>query len=423
MGQAPPGKHLLAVSGGVDSMVLATLYHQAGIRMGIAHCNFQLRGSESAADQAFVSNWAHERGIPFFTINFATRAYQKNKGLSLQMAARELRYSWFDALLQLWGFSTVVTAHHLDDQLETFLIQLGRGQGMEGLGGIPQKTEMRWRPLLEIPREQILTYSYTHQIPWREDSSNRSKEYQRNALRHEVIPAFKSVHPQFLEAFQSSLGYIQQAQAYLVHQAEQFKLQWFKETPQGFRIPNEAFVSGAFQEPLWHHLFYPFGFKANEVCDLLQSPAGKFLEHSSTRLIREREGLFLETLFQSPIPQSIPNWEALIAVEEPFVVLSDSHWPEKIESHEAYLDKEMLKFPLTLRTWQKGDYFYPTAMQGRKLVSKYFKDLKFNTTQKQTQLLLLSQDKIVWVVGHRCDRRFVATPETPSILALKTSSL
>lgn len=424
MAEAPSGKHLLTVSGGVDSMVLAHLYLQSKIPFAIAHCNFQLRGQDSDGDQEFVRQWTQKHQIPFFTTNFKTKTYQEHSKSSTQMATRELRYHWFEALVRVWGFSAIVTAHHLDDQLETFLMQLGRGNGLEGLRGIPQQSGLRWRPLLGVSKEKLLNYAQTNQLPWREDTTNQSNDYKRNAIRNAVIPELKAIYPNFLASFEQSLSFLEKAHAHIVQQAEDFKSKAFRSEAQGFRVSKKDLQLPEVSPAVLHHLFFAFGFKGPEVEKLLVAPSGKLLQNKQASLYSEREDLFLE-LHPSQIKViQIPDWQSLRALGEPLQwVDTPERLPQQFQASEAYLDKETLKFPLELRNWRRGDYFYPTAFQGRKLLSKLYKDLKFNHTQKENQMLLISAGQVVWVVGKRLDRRFAATPKTKSIIALKTTIL
>ena len=421
---APAGKHLLTVSGGVDSMVLAHFYLQAKIPFAIAHCNFQLRGQDSDDDQAFVRHWAQKHQIPFFTTNFNTKAFQEHSKGSTQMAARELRYHWFEALVRVWGFSAIVTAHHLDDQLETFLMQLGRGNGLEGLRGIPQQSGLRLRPLLGISKEELLTYAQTNQLRWREDATNQSNDYKRNALRNTVIPELKAIYPNFLASFEQSLSFLEEGYAHIVQQADDFRLKTFRSEAQGYRVSKKDLQLPEVSSALLHHLFFAFGFKGPEVEKLLVAPSGKFLQNKQASLYSEREDLFLELHPSQTEVIQISDWQSLRALSEPLQwVDTPERLPQQFHASEAYLDKETLKFPLELRNWRRGDYFYPTAFRGRKLLSKLYKDFKYNHTQKENQLLLLSAGQVVWVLGKRLDRRFAATAQTTSIIALKTTAL
>ena len=421
---APAGKHLLTVSGGVDSMVLAHFYLQAKIPFAIAHCNFQLRGQDSDDDQAFVRHWAQKHQIPFFTTNFNTKAFQEQSKGSTQMAARELRYHWFEALVRVWGFSAIVTAHHLDDQLETFLMQLGRGNGLEGLRGIPQQSGLRLRPLLGISKEELLTYAKTNQLRWREDATNQSNDYKRNALRNTVIPELKAIYPNFLASFEQSLSFLEEGYAHIVQQADDFRLKTFRSEAQGYRVSKKDLQLPEVSSALLHHLFFAFGFKGPEVEKLLVAPSGKFLQNKQASLYSEREDLFLELHPSQTEVIQISDWQSLRALSEPLQwVDTPERLPQQFHASEAYLDKETLKFPLELRNWRRGDYFYPTAFRGRKLLSKLYKDFKYNHTQKENQLLLLSAGQVVWVLGKRLDRRFAATAQTTSIIALKTTAL
>lgn len=420
---APDGKHLLAVSGGLDSMVLAELYSRSGCSFAIAHCNFQLRGTEAEADQFHVQEWAAKKKIPFFSTRFATQAYQQQSKDSLQMAARDLRYNWFNAIARVWGFTTIVTAHHLDDQLETFLIQLSRSNGLEGLRGIPALSQNYWRPLLSFTKAQLKDYAVEQQLSWREDSSNDTDYYTRNALRNRVIPSLKEVFPDFLERFDTSLSHLNSSYLFLEEQAQRFKDQWFQKEEGGFRIARKGLSTIKASNALLHHLFFSCGFKGSSIQEILAAPSGKFLESPKAKIFSERESLFLQWRQPSEFFLEISDIQALKQLESPFHWIADcTELPSNLQPNEAYLDKETLKFPLYVRNWQQGDYFYPTSFQGRKLLSKLFKDLKLNTSQKQHQLLLVSDSQIVWVIGKRLDRRFAATKMSKAIVALKTSN-
>ena len=303
-------------------------------------------------------------------------------------------------------------------------MQLGRGNGLEGLRGIPQQSGLRWRPLLGVSKEKLLNYAQTNQLPWREDTTNQSNDYKRNAIRNAVIPELKAIYPNFLASFEQSLSFLEKAHAHIVQQAEDFKSKAFRSEAQGFRVSKKDLQLPEVSPAVLHHLFFAFGFKGPEVEKLLVAPSGKLLQNKQASLYSEREDLFLELHPSQTKVIQIPDWQSLRALGEPFQWLdTPERLPQQFQASEAYLDKETLKFPLELRNWRRGDYFYPTAFRGRKLLSKLYKDLKFNHTQKENQLLLISAGQVVWVVGKRLDRRFAATPKTKSIIALKTTIL
>lgn len=412
---------LLAHSGGVDSCVLAYVLLKKGMDFSVAHCNFQLRGEASNGDAEFVKAWCLKQEIPFYIKTFDTNSYKESFKKSTQEAARELRYEWFQQLMELQGIDVLVTAHHLNDQLETFLINATRGTGISGLLGIPQ-TQNIIRPLANSSKKEILNYAALHNIPWREDASNQTDTYLRNKIRHQVVTPLEELKPQALENFKDTLSHLTEAEEFMSHQLDQLKANIFNEQQGVFAIEVQQLKE---QRPLnfcLHHWFVPFGFEAKEVQKLLHASSGKQLVSSSHRLIRDREQLLLtpvseEKFVELTIDLEKPNQKLPLDLEWNIV---EAPIQQQWEAQEAFLDKGLLKNPLTLRKYKKGDYFCPTGMKGKKLLSKFFKDEKYSLIEKEKQWLFCSQDQIVWVVGRRCDRRFIATAQTQNKLLMRT---
>ena len=413
-------KLLLAHSGGVDSSVLAQLLLEQNLSFSVAHCNFQLRGSASDADEAFVQDWCKVHNIPFFVKHFDTQTFKKEQKQSTQLAARTLRYQWFETLRTAHGFSTLLTAHHLNDQLETFLMYATRGTGIAGLLGISERDWIQ-RPLSGVTKSAILAYAEKHAIAWREDASNATNAYLRNEIRHQLVNPWVESHPESLSNFKTTLTHLSEAHAFIQSQLEQLKKQIFTSKDQGIELQLTAFEQLPQKHFCAHHWFSPYGFSAAEVLKLCSASKGKALFSSTHRLIREREVLLLTTLNETsnatvaldlnspktPLPISLV-WETLISPPK-------RDW----KNHQAALDKALLKKPLYLRKYQKADYFYPSGMKGKKLLSKFFKDEKYTTLQKESQWLLCSGEDIVWVVGKRCDQRFVGTTSSAEILLMQ----
>lgn len=415
------GRFLLAFSGGVDSVVLMHLCKRAQLDFALGYCNFRLRGKESEAEEVFVRKLGENNKIETHITHFDTVGYVSKNKVSVQMAARELRYSWFNSLMKKHGFAVVVTAHHADDDLETFLINLSRGTGLAGLTGMPPKSRGLVRPLLEFSRAEILEYARVENLEWTEDSSNTDTKYLRNKIRHEVVPALKSLHPGMLSSFKTTRNQLAQSEALLQAVLEETKSNLFRESNDGtIEISLAELESLTPLNPYLFGLFQPFGFSQPEEIDsLMQAMSGKVLLSATHRLLKDRGRLIL-----SPLPHSGLS-PTLLELDEP------GQWNAtgfRLESVDAlgelapnilYVDKEKLNKTMELRGWEKADYFYPQGFNGhKKKVSKYFKDEKMDRFAKERQLLLCSGDDIVWVVGRRADERFKVTEATNSILKI-----
>ncbi len=410
-------KFLLACSGGVDSVVLAHLCAKANLDFDLAHCNFELRGEESDADAIFVNKLGKYLSKKVHVTNFKTDAYSKLNKVSIQISARELRYAWFAKIQSENTIRYLVTAHHADDDLETFLINLSRGSGIEGLKGMPYNTNTLKRPLLQFSRKQILNFAQENKLEWREDKSNAETKYLRNNIRHKIVPLLKQLHPSFLDNFLKSQHYLGQTSAIAKKAVEQIKSQLFFVEGETIKIEIDKLKQLDPLEGYLYSFFKPYGFTEWEnVTNLLTAMSGKEIRSKTYRLLKDRDYLLL-----SPIKEE--EKEIYMVLEDDVTItnplhiqISEVHTLEKPLLKTLYIDKEKIKYPLTLRKWKKGDYFYPFGMQGKKKLAKYFKDEKFNILSKENQWLLCSGDKIVWVVGKRPDNRFKVTEETKHIL-------
>lgn len=414
-------KLLLATSGGLDSMVMAHLFHQLDYTIALAHCNFQLRGLESFGDQKFVQEYADANDIPVFITQFDTQAFANDYKLSTQVAARDLRYNWFYELLETEDFDYVLTAHHADDNIETFLINLSRGTGLDGLTGIPAENGSVIRPLLLFSREEITNYAKENKIEWREDSSNASNKYVRNKIRHDLVPLLKELNPHFMASFQKTQTYLQESAAMvedasiMVYQqvVRQEEDQMYFNLSQLKRLPN--YKSYLYQ---WLH---EFGFSAwDDVYDLADSQSGKQIFSPEFRLLKDRDFLIL-----SPINLEFDQQEYFIEkeVQDVKIPLNLSFCKVddiSVSSNTAiFVDEDALEFPLVLRKWKEGDNFQPLGMDGKtKKLSKFFKDEKFSLLDKENCWILCSGESIVWIVGHRQDERFKVNSATKQILKI-----
>ena len=405
---------LLACSGGVDSMVLLHLVQQLDYPLGVAHVNFLLRNEDANADEAFVKSYCNAHQLPVYTQQYQTAAHAKKQGISIQMAARALRYDWFENVQSTHQFTHVLTAHHLDDQLETLLINLGRGAGLKGLQGI--STSVYLRPLLSFRKQEILKYAEDHQLKWREDVTNAQTDYLRNHLRHRVIVPWKEANTSLLDNVKKSLNYLSLAQQALTVQIEKFKREHFIEDEGNITISLEALNDLNPLDYYLHAIFSIYGFvHLADLQALLLAQSGKYLVSETHRLWKNRETLILSEMGRED--NTVYEWIPTEDLASP-ISLSLSTSEEKTTTT-AILDKEKLKYPLILRKYRKGDYFYPTGMKGKKKLSKFFKDLKYSPLEKKQQWLLCSEEQIVWVIGQRVDGRFAAKDNTNNPLKIK----
>ncbi|MCL9770018.1 tRNA lysidine(34) synthetase TilS [Flavobacterium sp. HXWNR69] len=406
-------KLLLAVSGGIDSMVLLDLFYKLRFDICVAHCNFQLRGKESDGDEMLVKEICQDRYIPYFIEKFDTLEFAKENKLSIQLAARKLRYDWFQEIISL-GFDYVLTAHHLDDNVETFLINFTRGTGLEGLTGIPAQNGNIIRPLLPFSREEIENYANENKIQWREDLSNASDKYFRNKLRHNIVPILKELNTGFLDSFQNTLHHLQQAES-LVNDASKLVYEKVVEVKENqLEIHLKPLLEFQNYKAYLYQWLKDYGFSAwNDIYDLVEAQSGKQVFSETHVLLKDREKLILSERKASD-NSAVYIIESLDSKVNIPLKLRFSKGVNIFETHSncIFVDENKLKFPLTIRKWQEGDYFYPSGMNGKKKLSKYFKDEKYSLLDKENQWLLCSEDQIVWVIGKRADNRFTSKETT-----------
>ena len=399
---------LLAVSGGIDSVVLLHLLKKAGVDFAIAHCNFSLRGKESDQDAIFVEELARALNVPIYIQRFNTKAFALENKVSTQMAARELRYAWFKEVCAEHNLSHTVIAHHAQDDLETFLINISRASGIEGLTGMTENSDFILRPLLPFSRDQIAVYAEQHAIIWREDSSNSTDNYLRNHLRHHAIPALNEASPDFLTQFKKTQTYLQESatllEDYTAFLFSKIVTQSFKgyelNIPQLLEVPNTKLVL--------YQLLKGFEFKDwDTIYDLLTAQSGKQVIAGKHRLIRDREVLLLtEHKVEDQEEFEVTSKDSLINIPGLTLKIDEASQFDIKDNNAAFFDNDQLEFPLTVRKWKEGDIFYPYGMHGKKKISKYFKDNKFSTLDKESTWLLCSGEDIIWIVGERTDNRY-----------------
>lgn len=423
-------KVLLAVSGGIDSMVMMHLFFKAGISSGIAHCNFCLRGSDSDLDEELVRNTASLYNLPFYSKRFDTREYAKSKGYSLQMAARELRYSWFEEIRKINGYNYIAIAHNLNDNIETILINTIRGTGIAGLTGIKPVNVNIIRPLLYADREEISRYCRENNIPFREDRTNNETKYVRNKLRHKIIPLLKEINPSLSETLAENAERMSDAYELITKIVAGFRNESVKEHPDRISIDIRALQEWSENSVFLYELFRMLGLPDVPLRDLrsvINGSTGRMVFAGSKRIVKNRDELLIVSV--QPLKEeyySINDFAGLIHI--PFIesaLIAEKTKEFKItpEERTAYLDYDMLKFPLTIRKWDKGDYFYPFGMNHRKKLSDYLTDIRMSLIDKEKVYVMLSGGDIAWIIGYRTDNRFRITDSTTRVLILKAAAL
>lgn len=411
------------MSGGVDSMVMAELFFRAEFKIALAHCNFQLRGGESDADELHVKQYADSKNIPFYSKKFDTGIYSKEKRISVQMAAREIRFEWFGQLLTETGFDYYAMAHHQDDQIETFFINLLRGTGISGIRGMVPKKGKLIHPMLFLCRKEIVDFAQEIQLSYRQDSSNQKTDYLRNKIRHKILPAIEAVKPGFATVLTKNMEHFRSVEVLYMMQLDQFVKKAVKDEG------DVGFVSiGALEQTpekitVLFEIIRPYGFSYTDADNLVNhfySQSGKTFLSPSHRIIKDRDQLIIEPYQReaeeefyisesdSRINFPVPLWFQFL---DRFVGYNLPQIPSR-----AALDADLLKFPLVLRKWKRGDFFYPLGMKHRKLISDFFIDQKISIPQKENTWILVSENEIVWVLGHRLDDRFKVTTETTRII-------
>tara|TARA_B100000678_G_scaffold268932_1_gene255631 strand:- start:6817 stop:8130 length:1314 start_codon:yes stop_codon:yes gene_type:complete len=415
-------KLIIAVSGGVDSIVLFHLCLKLKLNFFVAHCNFKLRKKESDLDEKFVRDLAIKHNIKFYTKSFNTKKLSNNDNKSIQMVARELRYSWFEELSKELNVKHILTAHHLDDSLETFLINLSRGSGIDGLLGIPEVNDTVYRPLLIFKKDEILSYAKENKITWREDSSNKKREYLRNQIRLEVIPKLKEINPNLLDNFSKSIDRLQQSKSIIKDKMDDFikNVSFTRDEKIYFEINKIKKVSNI--DAYLYELLKKYNFTQwDDIRDLLDSQSGKQIISKTHKLLKDREYLILVKNSEVENKSLLINKSSKeVAVSVGKIKVSIAKKISKEDSDVIYLDSAKLDFPLRVRNVLSGDYFYPFGMNGKKKVSKYLKDKKISVFDKDKVLILeTSKNKIIWVVGMRLDDRFSVTDNTKEITKIE----
>jgi len=415
-------KLLIAISGGIDSVVLTHLLSALNFDISLAHCNFNLRGKESDLDEEFVIQLSEKLNLNLFKIHFKTDEFAKRNKQSTQIAARELRYNWFQKLIKQNSFDYVLTAHHADDNLETFLINLTRGSGLDGFTGIPEINGNIVRPLLNFSRETILAYAKNNNINWREDKSNASTKYIRNKIRHKILPVLKEINPSLLESFAKTTDHLKESQQIIEDRIEKIALEVISVEQNTTKINIKKIRKLSNPKAYLYQLLNRYNFTEwNDVYQLLSAQSGKQIFSRTHTLLKDRDFLLLSQRNASTATEmTFLISEGQTEITKPIHLKFESKQEKSKENKQTiYIDKRHLVYPLKLRKWQNGDFFYPSGMTGKKKLSKYFKDEKISLLEKQnTWLLCNNNNEIIWVVNHRQDNRFLAREATNNLFKI-----
>lgn len=419
------GPVLVGLSGGADSVALLALLVQLDYPCVALHCNFHLRGDESVRDEQFAREMARTQDVPFYKIDFDTTAYGAEHHLSIEMAARELRYNWFEEMRLRLGAQAIAVAHHRDDSVETVLMNLVRGTGIRGLGGIRPKNGYVVRPLLAVSRSEILDWLVEQRLSYVTDSTNLSEAYTRNFIRLRVLPLLEELNPSVKAAIARTADHLAETEAIYLHVVEKARRELLEED---FRIPIARLMEYPSPATILYELLKPYGFTrqvADDVFRSLTGESGKMFYSPDYRLLKDREYLLLSpvkkeeeqeyTFTADDIVEEI--WRGPVELSFFKSVITTDFCFRK-DKHIAYFDYDKLSFPLTLRKWKEGDWFIPFGMKGRKKLSDYFSDHKFSRMDKEQTWLLCSGENILWIVGERSDNRYCIDKTTKSVLVV-----
>ncbi|MDT8400429.1 MAG: tRNA lysidine(34) synthetase TilS [Bacteroidales bacterium] len=417
-------KILLAVSGGIDSVVMLDIFIRLRYNISVAHCNFQLRAKESDEDEKFVEKLCMANGLRLFKNRFKTSEYAGDKGISIQMAARELRYEWLDKIRKEKSFDLVATGHNLNDSIETILINLTRGTGINGLTGISARSDHIIRPLLFASRKMITAYAETRMLEYREDSSNIKTKYTRNKIRHKVIPVLEQINPSAIRSIAETSDFLKSA--YIIYeQAIQEKKKEIMQAEGDSAFiytkhlknlkPLETWVYEIFKE--WN-----FGrLQVNDIIHLINARTGKQLISSSHILTRDRDRIIISS--SEPFKDNIidinsaSDWKNIGLIEK-HEIIPRSRLNMSNDPSYAYFDADLIQYPLKLRRWEEGDFFYPLGMKGRKKISDLLIDMKISIPGKNRVYVLEMNTEIIWVLGIRIDDRFKVTESTARVMQI-----
>jgi len=417
---------LLAISGGIDSMVMLELFLRTGYNIGVAHCNFTLRGEDSDTDEALVDKIAAKHDLPFYSRRFDTSSHAIENKVSVQMAARELRYAFFDELCTQHGYDHLATAHHLDDQIETFFINLARGTGIAGLHGIPLRNEKIVRPMMFAYRRDLEEYQKENKVEFREDDSNRELKYMRNKIRHEIIPLFTELNPSFRGEMTNTMKRLSGTEQIYKQVIELAIRETVSQDGGRYYIDVNKLKMFSPLEQVLFEIVVMFGFRQDDVHNIINAMDGisgkKFLSQA-WQLVIDRDKIIISAIQQKEVFFDILIDEDIEKISKPipltFERLDAKDFSIPLGSNIAALDVGRLQFPLIIRKWEQGDTFIPLGMKNRKKLSDFFIDEKISVVDKENIWVLCSSDEIAWIIGHRIADPFKITNQTKKIFLVR----
>jgi tRNA(Ile)-lysidine synthase len=418
---------LVATSGGADSMVLLSLMHRVGYKITVAHCNFNLRPGDCDLDQQLVESFCKKLGIECFVESFDTVGYAKSQKISVEMAARDLRYSWFAQLKSELNIDFIAIGHHLNDNIETVLLNMTRGTGLRGLTAMTAVHSDIIRPLLFAEREHIVQYAVANDIPFREDYTNSDNSIPRNRFRNVVIPEFEKINPSFLETMKKNIDVWNDWYQFSIKQLQTIRDKIVSQNNNGVFVRLDKNMDKSTLNLVLFELLSDMGYSGNrthEYLKIVDSQVGVYIKTENHYIVRERNGVLITDLdmiddFQTVSIESIPFYgseKISLTIEHSDIDQTNQY---KNNSFVECIDFEKITLPLTIRRWQKGDKFFPIGMNGSKKVSDYLTDIKKKSVEKQQQLVLTDKSGIIWVIGLRLDKRYAITNQTTKFLILK----
>ena len=414
-------KSIVCCSGGIDSVVLVNLMLSISKNFVVAHCNFNLRGDESNEDQEFVRKLCDKYSLEFFTKSFNTKKIKQDSNKSIQMIARDLRYDFFEELSSKLNINYILTAHHLNDSLESFIINISRGSGLDGLIGIPENNNKIIRPLIGFQKNKIVDYAKTNNLKWRQDSSNKNNSYLRNNIRNSIIPELEKLEGNFLKNFKKSISYLRISNTLIHEKIDELKhnLLEYKENEISIKISNLEKIN---KEVFLYYFLRDFGFVDwDKIFKLTNSESGKRILSQSNILFRNKDQLILRPIQEiKKINYLINDIDSSIKFNNSFQIKFEKTTKISKNNNIVTVDSEKLKFPLILRNFEDGDSFYPFGFNGSKKVSKYLKDNNISYLDKSSITVLVNGDnKIIWVVGMRLDNRFCVLENSQELLNIE----
>ncbi|MBU2914510.1 tRNA lysidine(34) synthetase TilS [Reichenbachiella agariperforans] len=416
---------LVAVSGGIDSVVLCHLLHQLGYQFSVAHCNFGLRGKDSDQDEQFVRALSGSMDVPFYTQHFETEAYAQTNKVSIQMAARDLRYAWFDTLMSEHQMDYLLTAHHANDLIETSLFNFTKGTSIAGLRGIQKKNGQTIRPLSFATKKKIHKYAEAHALTWREDSSNASNKYHRNRIRNVVIPELRKINPSLEKTYMQNQERFESLEALLKSRTKSV-LKQFSSMKNGAQKLDMSWMdvkNGGLV--ILEDILRPYGFNIEQckaiIVALRSSIPGKRFSSDESVLVVDRDQLVITPLDSPTDEAALTEDMTEITVQGQYFSISQESMPVEIirSSDYAFLDADLLAFPIKIRNWEQGDRFIPLGMTAQKKVSDFMIDEKIPVNLKSRILLFESDKEIIWIAGQRIDNRYKITDTTQRVLIIK----